>query len=103
MARRSPCCATCTGTPHASPLPVFACDGDVSTDACPGFRAGFRPVPEIFIWVLAGRRSRSAWLLVNGAVRSPAKRSTSASRSWRRSRRLRPGRRGWLDNPTRTA
>src|SRR3977135_2032220 len=48
-----------------------------------------RFVPEILICVLAGRRSRSAWLLVKGTVMSWAKRRTWSSRSRRRDSRLR--------------
>lgn len=39
----------------------------------------------MFCWILAGRRSRSAWLEVGGTRRSWAKRSTSSSRSRRTS------------------
>ncbi len=65
--------------------------------------------PEIFSWVLAGRRSLSPWLLVNRQVRSTEKRSTSARRRVRRSSRLRvldclrPGARGLFARPARTA
>ena len=41
--------------------------------------------PEIFCWILDGRRSRSAWFEVGGTCRSWAKRSTSAGRSRRTS------------------
>src|SRR5215204_4275371 len=41
--------------------------------------------PEIFCWILDGRRSRSAWFEVGGTRRSWAKRSTSAGRSRRTS------------------
>jgi hypothetical protein len=37
--------------------------------------------PEIFCWILLGRRSRSAWLAVGGTVRSWTKRGTSSTRS----------------------
>lgn len=65
--------------------------------------------PEILIWVLAGRRSRSAWLLVNGTRRSRANSSTCSSRSRRRSSRLRvldclrPSRRRWVASPHKIA
>jgi hypothetical protein len=47
--------------------------------------------PAIFFWVLAGRRSRSAWWEVSGTPGSKAKRTTSSRRSCSVSSRQRPG------------
>jgi hypothetical protein len=49
------------------------------------FRAMLVSRPEIFCWILDGRRSRSAWFEVGGTLRSWAKRSTSLGRSRRTS------------------
>ena len=63
--------------------------------------------PEIFCWILDGRRSCSAWFEVGGTLRSWAERSTSSGRSRRTCSSSRalcsPGRLLWLvvsDNPT---
>ena len=50
-----------------------------------------RSRPEIFCWVLEGRRSRSAWLVVGGMAVSVRNRSTSASRCRRHSSSVRAG------------
>ena len=56
----------------------------------PGDLLGAEP-PDIFCWILAGRRSRSASLEVGGMRRSEANRSTSPRRSRRHSSRSRQG------------